>query len=311
MKSLRRLRRSRYSSKESTRNNKLCQQTLHLQALNQAEEDSSPPGTTYTGNPNAPFVYGSPDTGGISAVEAYGRQQGLGKTGKMDRDILQQMQSGDYSGIAGSYLAPIEEQGAANTSAALRSNELGANAMVRGQQPALYAGLDNQVRSQMAQGTGMALANAIPQLASQAGAGYQQALAQQEGVQMGALDAGLQGREAVMNAGHYSQSPSVLQDAMGIAQLGGQIGSDLTGFGSAYKGNPRRLLESQESFTEAGTIHVYEFSESTSSLFGRRSPRSCPSSLNGIHDLARGWPKESRPISLCAHSFRRFSTNSF
>lgn len=163
---------------------------------------------------------------GVTNLENYGQNIGLGKAGKMDRQLLSQMASGDYSGIAGDQLAPIHDQYATQGREQERNAMLGGNAFLGGSQPALMASLQNDVRKQMSEGEGLAYGQAIPQLWSQASQGYQNALNAQTGAQMQALQGALQGR---LGANQYITQPGWMDRVGQVAGIAGQIGGAAMG----------------------------------------------------------------------------------
>lgn len=163
----------------------------------------------------------APAMQGVTNLENYGQNIGLGKAGKYDKAIMGQMMGGDYSGIAGSLLSPIHDQYATQGREQERNAMMGANSFLAGSQPALMAGLQNESRAKMAEGEGLAYGQAIPQLFGQAQQGYQNALNAQTGSQMQALQGGLQGR---LGANQYITQPGWMDRVGQVAGIAGQIG---------------------------------------------------------------------------------------
>jgi hypothetical protein len=81
-----------------------------------------------------------------------------------NRQLIKQMDAGNYGGIAGDLLAPIEQQGQANLEGQERSNAMGGNALMSGYQPALMTAANNLAANQTQQNEGMQIASAIPQI---------------------------------------------------------------------------------------------------------------------------------------------------
>lgn len=158
---------------------------------------------------------------GVTNLENYGQGIGLGKAGKYDKSIMNQMMGGDYSGIAGSLLSPIHDQYATAKREGDRNAMMGGNAMYAGTQPAMMAGLGMENARKMAEGEGLAYGQAVPQLWGQASQGYQNALNAQTGAQMQALQGGLQGR---LGANQYITQPGWMDRVGQIAGIAGQIG---------------------------------------------------------------------------------------
>jgi len=209
-------------------------------------------------NPNAA---GSAGGGGYLGLENYAQNVGLGKAGKTAKGILNQMSSGDYGNLAGTILSPIHDRYATQLRELTRNNQMGANAMYQGTQPALMAGLEDETRRQMAEGEGLAYGQAIPQLYGQASGTYQGALNQQENQQLGALDAATRAR---LGSGQYNTQPGwfdrVGQVAGTAAQIGGMamgipaMGGPGMGAGNSTwnPGNPGICWVAGELFGEGG-----------------------------------------------------------
>lgn len=158
---------------------------------------------------------------GVTNLENYGQNIGLGKAGKADKSIINQMVGGDYGGLAGSLLSPIHDQYATQGREQERNAMMSGNALIAGSQPALMAGLQNESRAKMAEGEGLAYGQAIPQLFGQAQQGYQNALNSQTGAQMSALQSALQGR---LGANQYITQPGWMDRIGQVAGIAGQIG---------------------------------------------------------------------------------------
>lgn len=169
-------------------------------------------------NPNAA---GSAGGGGYLGLEDWGANVGLGKAGKSAKNIINQMASGDYGNLAGSLLSPIHDRYATQQRELTRNNQMGANAIYQGSQPALMAGLEDETRRQMAEGEGMAYGQAIPQLYGQATNTYQGALNQQQGSQLAAQEAALRAR---LGSGQYTTQPGWFDRVGQVAGLASQIG---------------------------------------------------------------------------------------
>lgn len=162
-----------------------------------------------------------PGMQGVSNLENFAAHQSLGKAGKQAKGLMREMGSGDYSGIAGSMLAPIHDQYAAQGREQERNALMGANAMYAGSQPALMAGLQNESRAKMAEGEGLAYGQAIPQLWSQAGSQYQNALNSARSGELSALQSAMQGR---LGSNQFITQPGWLDRVSQVAGVAGQIG---------------------------------------------------------------------------------------
>jgi hypothetical protein len=156
----------------------------------------------------------------ISGLEQFGAGVGLGKAGKTAKHMLNQMESGDYGGTAGTFLSPIHDRFAADTREAIRSNSMGGNAFVQGSQPALMANIEQDTRRKMAEGEGLAYGQAIPQLYSQAASTFQNALNTKEQMQLAAQEAALRAR---LGASQAVNTPSTWQNVMSVGQGAGQL----------------------------------------------------------------------------------------
>ena len=173
---------------------------------------------------------------GVTNLENYGQNIGLGKAGKADKQIIASMMGGDYSGLAGNLLSPIHDQYATEGREQERNALMGGNALAFGNQPALMAGLQNESRAKMAEGEGLAYGQAIPALFGQAQQGYQNALNAQTGSQMQALQGGLQGR---LGANQYVTQPGWMDrlgQTVGIAGQIGQLAMGIPGLGGPSAG---------------------------------------------------------------------------
>ena len=167
---------------------------------------------------------------GVSNIENYGQNVGLGAAGRSAKGILKQMTGGNYSKLAGTLLSPIHDRYAANAREMERKSLMGGNAFARGTQPALMASIQNDAMKQMAEGEGLAYGQAIPALWGQASDQFQNALNARRGLEMGSLQSGLQGRLA---ANQYITKPGWLDR---VGQVAGMVGGiagipGLGGFG--------------------------------------------------------------------------------
>lgn len=170
--------------------------------------------TSWSINPNA--------APGIKGLEDFASHIGLGQAGKSARNVIKQMNSGDYSGLAGSMLAPIHDQYATNLREAVRSNSMGANAFTQGWQPGLMAAQEQDTRRKMAEGEGLAYGQAIPQLWGQATQTLQAAKNARMQTELAARQAALQGRIAGSQA---QRNPSIWENIRSLAQGAGEIGA--------------------------------------------------------------------------------------
>ena len=179
---------------------------------------------------------------GVGNLESFAQNQGLGRAGKLDKKMMNQMFSGDYGGLAGGLLSPIHDRYAANQREMERKSMMGGNAFARGTQPALMARLQNESMRQMAEGEGLALSQAIPGLWGQAQGGYQNALNAQRGGELSALQSAMQGRLAsnqyVTKPGWLDRVGQVAGMVGGVAGIPGLGGFGRGGGGGGYSANP-------------------------------------------------------------------------
>lgn len=196
-----------------------------------------------------PNLAGGPGTGGFLGLEDWVRNLGLGRAGESAKDVLRQMDKGNYQGLAGTLLSPIHDRFATNLREGERNAMMGANAMYAGTQPALMAGLQDTMRNKMAEGEGLAYGQAIPALWSSAGGMFQNALNSLEGNQLAGLEGATKARagQLVNEPGWFDRVGQVAGTvgqiaglAMGIPALGG-AGAGAAGAGGAgsYFSNPQ------------------------------------------------------------------------
>lgn len=157
----------------------------------------------------------------IQGLENYAANVGLGQAGKSARNIIKQMNTGDYSGLAGSMLSPIHDQYATAAREAIRNNSMGGNALMQGWQPALMANIEQESRRKMAEGEGLAYGQAIPQLWGQATQTLQAAKNARMQTELQAREAALRGRIA---GSQFYQNPSIWQNIMSVGQGIGMLG---------------------------------------------------------------------------------------
>jgi len=157
---------------------------------------------------------------GIQGLEDFTQTIGLGP-GKFGKKLTKQLWGGDYSGIAGTLLSPIQDQFRTNTREALRANMMGGNALFQGSQPALMSAIEQDTRRKMAEAQGLALGQAIPQLWSSATETWQRGLDSARNAEIAAREAALRGRIA---ASQPIQTPSTWDKITGvIGGLGAMI----------------------------------------------------------------------------------------
>lgn len=168
-----------------------------------------------------------------------GFQPGLGKSGRVAKNLLGDLQSGNYEGLAGSFLSPIKDQFAVNQRENDRSLNMGANALYQGSQPGLMAAIGNEGRLKNQEGLGMSLASAIPGLYGQASNAFQSAYNTKQGLTLDAMRAALEGKiggnKLVTNPSMWSSITGGLKDLMqGAGSLAGGFGMGGSGGGGCW-----------------------------------------------------------------------------
>lgn len=130
-----------------------------------------------------------PGMEGAGRLTDFADSQGLGKAGKSAKHVLGQMDSGDYSGLAGTLLDPVRQTFAKRGQEMNRNALMGGNRFYAGTQPALMRGIENAAQLENNQNEGLAMGQAIPALWGQAGGQFQNALNSQRQAQLGGLSA--------------------------------------------------------------------------------------------------------------------------
>ena len=151
---------------------------------------------------------------GITGLEDFANTVNLGAAGKFAKNTLKDMNSGDYSGVAGTMLSPIHDRYATNLREAIRAGGMGGNAFALGSQPALMASIEQEQRRKMAEGEGLAYGQAVPELYQTMANTYQNALNNKQQTKLASLEAALRGR---LGAVTPQQTKSAWENITGVA----------------------------------------------------------------------------------------------
>lgn len=162
----------------------------------------------------------------VRNLEAWGQDLGIGRSGKLNKKLMNQMYEGDYSGLAGGLLSPLKTAHDTEARRRTRQGLMSGNAMYAGTQPALMRNIENEAAAEADTQYGNNLSNALPGLWGQVNTGYQNALGSQRGFQQGALQGAMQGS---LQANQYRDKPGWL----------GQVTGAIGGIGGAMMGIPR------------------------------------------------------------------------